>query len=600
MALNNFAQEYVNRLKDAIASTSALGRVSSWLEKHTTLHGKPFSFKDHEFQKDIVDDTHPNSVVTKPSQVGVSECICRLGLGFIAISPDTVAIYTLPTVYESLRFSKSRIDPVIRGSRTLSELMVPGGDSASFKQIGSSQLFMMGTFGKAIISIPTDILISDEIDFSNPEVLVTAESRLSHSRIYNEELDIRGIRRQFSTPTLPNMGVAAKFDKSDQRRRLVRCNHCNSWFWPNFLEHVVVAGFDGSMYEITYLEVQSLESRGLLETAKLLCPSCRHPIKKADLGPENREWVAEYPERKDIRGWAVSPFDLPKYHNPTSLLRKMLQYKEEIGHFRNFTLGLPFADASNSVMPGRVKECATLMPINPESGGIRGTVMALDVGKTSWLMVGRNNGSDLDVIWYEQIKLVQDLDDALFETVVNRIIQFGVELAVFDAQPYTDTMLRIQRRFSAGQVLLAMYTLTDRRTAISQVRESDYTLEINRTKALDAVVKRVNNRHVKFARLPDLDLLEAHLQNSKRVDRTEENGDVVSEWVKAGPDHYMHCLNYLNLAATRMQASYSEMWTPRLSIMTATVGKNVPEESPADPLTLFRKDYKYDSTGRRI
>jgi hypothetical protein len=138
-------------------------------------------------------------------------------LGFVAISPDTVGIYTLPTVHEALRFSKSRIDPVIRGSKYLSSIIVNGNDSSSFKQLGTSQIFMAGTFGKALISIPTDILLCDEVDFSNPEVLVTAESRLSHSRLTNDELDIRGIRRKFSTPTLPQMGISALFEKSDQR-----------------------------------------------------------------------------------------------------------------------------------------------------------------------------------------------------------------------------------------------------------------------------------------------------------------------------------------------------------------------------------------------
>ena len=176
---------------------------------------------------------------------------------FLAVESSSVSIYTLPTVHEALRFAKSRIDPVIEGSKYLSSIMGSGGDSASFKQIGSSQLFMAGTHGKALISIPTDLLVCDELDFSSAEAVTTAESRLSHSRIHNAELDIRGIRRKFSTPTVTGFGVSALYNISDKRKRLCKCKSCSEWFWPDFLFDVVVDGFDRQMVEITHSDVLS-------------------------------------------------------------------------------------------------------------------------------------------------------------------------------------------------------------------------------------------------------------------------------------------------------------------------------------------------------
>lgn len=587
--MNPLANEYLCRLKDSVERVSALGRVSYWLEKNTTLAGRPFSFEGHEFQREIVDATHPNVVVIKPSQVGLSECSSRLMLGFVAISPDTVGIYTLPTVHEALRFSKSRIDPVIRGSKYLSSIIVNGNDSSSFKQLGTSQIFMAGTFGKALISIPTDILLCDEVDFSNPEVLVTAESRLSHSRLTNDELDIRGIRRKFSTPTLPQMGISALFEKSDQRRRLVKCKHCGHWFWPNFLHNVVVPGYDGDMAEVSYLDVLGLDERGLTEKAQLLCEACHGEITKENLGPEYREWVAEFPHVKHLRGYSVSPFDLPDYHTPTSILRKKLEYKEEERHFRNFTLGLAFADASNSVLPGIVKANTELSPCYPDSNASYGMVMGLDVGKTSWLTVGKLMGEHLHVVWTEQIRLNANQEDELFSTVLLRMRQFNVIKFVCDAMPYTDTMLRIQGRFAPGQVLLCTYTLTDRRTAICNVRESDYTLETNRTKSIDAQVKKLNTNRVKFARVPDTNLIEAHLQGMKRVDRATDKGEVSSDWLKTSPDHYFHSLNYLNLAARLVETVWATAWSPGVSIVQAKVGEYAEKPVSVDPLNLFSR-----------
>lgn len=587
--MDDVAREFVNRLKDATERTSALGRLSFWLEKSTVLGGRPFSFTGHEFQREIVDETHPNMVVIKPSQVGLSECAARLMLAFVAVSPDTVGIYTLPTVQEALRFSKSRIDPVIRGSKYLSSAMVSGSDSASFKQIGSSQIFMAGTFGKALISIPTDILLCDEVDFSNPEVLVTAESRLSHSRIFNEQLEIRGIRRKFSTPTLPQVGVSDLFDKSDQRRRLVRCKHCGHWFWPNFLHHVVVPGYDQSMAEITYLDVQRLDEKGLIDKAQLLCPQCHKPISKSNLRPEYREWVAERPSVLHTRGYSVSPFDLPDYHSPASILRKKLEFKEEEGHFRNFTLGIPFADASNSILPGSVARNTTLAPVYPESASTYGMIAGLDVGKTSWLVVGKMVGDEVHVVWAEQIRISMNQEDQLFATVIERVKQFRIARLVVDALPYTDTMLRIQHKFALGQVVLCTYNLNDRKVALYNYQEEHGQIEANRTKTLDTLVKRINTGQYKFARFPDNSLMEEHLQGMKRVDRSNDMGEVESAWMKAGPDHYFHALNYMNLASMMLAGQWSVEFTPGISITTAVVGSRSGEESRrVDPLHMFR------------
>ena len=589
--LDPIAQEFLNRLKDSIERTSALGRVSHWLESNTRLAGRPYSFDGHEFQREIIDSTHPNVVVRKPSQVGMSEGIARLGLGFLAVSPDIVAIYTLPTVNEALRFAKSRMDPVIRGSKYLSSALVNGNDSSSFKQIGSSQLFMAGTFGKALISIPTDLLISDEVDFSNPEVLITAESRLSHSRLLDETLEIRGIRRKFSTPTLPRIGISALYDKSDQRKRLVKCKHCGDWSWPDLLQHLVVPGYDGHLVDLDCDTIQELDNRGLIDKAQILCEHCHQPLTKANLQPEYREWVAETPSVKAIQGYAVSPFDLPSYHTPSSLLRKRLEYGDQLGHFLNFGLGVPHADAANSVLPAAVANNTCLYPMYPDAVTGHNFVMGLDVGKTSWLLVGKPIGRELHVVWAEQIRISVNQEDMLFETVVTRMKQFRIVKLVVDALPYTDTMQRIQKQFAEGQVLLCTYTLRDSKTAIYNVRESDYVIEANRTKSLDVAVKEINTDKVKFARFPDLGILTTHFQGLKRVDRALDTGETASEWLKTGPDHYLHAFNYLLMAAKLVTEYWAVSFAPSVHITEAFVGRQAElEDALINPLDLFHRD----------
>ena len=568
------SQEYLNRLKDKLAQVSSVGRLSHWLEKHTTIFGKPYSFDGHEFQRDIIDCTHPNAVIIKPSQVGLSEMSARLVLGFLAVESSAVSIYTLPTVHEALRFAKSRIDPVIEGSKYLSSVMGSGGDSASFKQIGTSQLFMAGTHGKALISIPTDLLVNDEVDFSSAEAITTAESRLSHSRMHNKELNLRGIRRKFSTPTVTGFGVSALYNASDMRKRLCKCKSCSEWFWPNFLFDVVVDGFDRLMNELTYSDAQDLEERGLLSTARIICPKCHQVVTQANLRPDYREWVAENTKVKHLVGFQVSPFDLPDYHTPESLLRKRLEFGEHEGHFRNFTLGLPHDSSSNSVEVDAVSRNMELPPVFPEQGA-SGCVAGLDIGRVSWLTIGRKIGKEIHILWVEQIRVNKDTnDDNLFRTVLERFKQFGVIRAVIDAQPFFDTVIRIQAQFPEMVVLPCMYTLRDSKLPAYEISENELQVKANRTKVLDLFVKKVNTNQFKFSKLPEMSVVSQHLQGMKRTERTDEKGKLIEEWVKVSSEHYFHSLSYLNMAATMVEEGSYINFAPLPSIREAIVGKD--------------------------
>ena len=574
--MNSISREFLNRIKDEVSKTSSLGRLSIWLEKNTSLNGRNYSFKGHEYQTAIIDSKHCNQAVIKPSQCGLSEMSARLSLGFLAVQSNTVAMYILPTVSEALRFSKSRIDPIIRDSKYLSSVMGAGNDNAAFKMIGTSQLHMSGS-QKAVISVPTDFLVTDELDFCDAENLVTAESRLTHSRFKDEDLNIRGIRRQLSTPTLVGVGISSLFEQSDKQYRLVKCKHCGEWSNPSFLDNVVVQGFDRSMHELAYTDVLDLDERGLLSTAQLLCPHCRNEITQANLQPEYREWVAESPAIRHTQGFSVNPLDLPEFHSPESILRKRLNFADEQGHFYNFVLGLPHDSSSNSILPSAVRDNTTLNQVQPGST-ISGCVAGLDIGKTSWLTIGKpvriNGVEELHVLWAEQIRVDGNNVDNLFNTAVERFKQFGVVKAVIDSAPFWDTIIRIQAQFPEGLVLPAMYTLTDRNMPSYSVKETDWIVSVNRTKSIDYLVKQVNTGKVKFADFQEINTVAAHLQGMKRVERMDTStGKSVERWQKIGPDHYFHSLNYLTLAASMITSGEYTNFAPRVSIKEAFVGR---------------------------
>ena len=574
--MSNLFEEYTQQLRDAFERKSALGRLSYWLEKHTKHGGGAFSFKGHEFQRDIIDSKHNNSVIIKPSQMGLTECGARLILGFLAVEASTVAMYLLPTLGESQKAVKSRFDPVIRSSAYLKSIMHSGSDSSSFKQLGDSQLFTGGTHGKAIISIPTDLLSVDELDFCNQENVATAESRLTHSRFVNEETGARGIKRKWSTPTANGVGVDALFTQSNQRRRLVKCKSCGFWFWPQFLKHVVVQGWDKPLEEMTYIDASSLDERGLLPTAKILCESCHEPITKDNLRFEHREWVAEFPNRVYQEGFHVNPFDLPDYHTPESILRKLIDYRNNINHFHNFVLGLAHSDASNSIIDELVERAISVRPIAPEEaehGAISGCVAGLDVGRTSWLLIGKPNylTKTTDIVWVEQIRLQGDEDDDLKLTVLKRLRQYGVIKFVCDAMPYTPSILAIQAGMPEGWVLPNFYSLHDKKLPLFVVNENDHVVNSHRTKTLNLVTKKVNTGQIRWPMLEEMATVRKHLQGMKRVDRVTETGEEESEWIKSGDDHFFHAANYLSIAAELVEEDFGG-WAPIPTIREVMVG----------------------------
>lgn len=575
--MSDYFQDYTRQLRDSLHNTSSLGRLSGWIEAKTTLAGKPFSFTGHEFQRDIVDSTHNNAVIIKPSQTGVTELGARFKLAFLATEQDTVAMYILPTAHEAVRAVKSRFDTIIRGSKTLSSLLHTGSDSASFKQIGSSQFFSAGSHGKAIISIPTDLLSVDERNFCNSETVSTAESRLTHSRFVNEETGARGIKRSWSTPTAVNAGVDGLYQQSNQLKRLVKCKQCSTWFWPTFLEHVTVSGWDRPMKELDHNEALSLETRGLLSSAKLLCPSCHNPITANNLGPEYREWVATYPSRKYIEGWWVNPFDLPSYHTPESILRKLIDYRNNYGHFVNFVLGHAYSDASNSIIDEKVETFTSVKPISPvdaELGSVSGCIMGMDVGKTSWITIAKPNFStnSLDIVWVEAIKLGGEEYDDLKTKVILRMRQYGVVLLVCDSLPYTPSILAIQASMPEGFVLPNSYTLRDTKLPMYVINKKDQSVATHRTKTLNLMVKKVNKGDIRWPNSPEMLTVRKHLQGSCRVDRVLDDGSEESDWVKTGADHYFHAVNYLSIAQELLNDSSITGWSPVPTIHEVMVG----------------------------
>jgi len=101
---------HIERLRAMVLTRFTASQVPDWLMKHTKIAGRPFSFKNHEYQETILRDSSQEKVIIKPSQVGLSEISVRAALALVnIISPYNIA-YTLPTAGFAGTFAKTRCD----------------------------------------------------------------------------------------------------------------------------------------------------------------------------------------------------------------------------------------------------------------------------------------------------------------------------------------------------------------------------------------------------------------------------------------------------------------------------------------------------------
>ena len=136
-------EAHLRRVETAVFKRHTAATMASWVTQETQLGGLPYSFKHHEYQERILSDASRDLVVRKCSQVGLSEASARMALATVNIlTPFTIA-YTLPTAKFAGTFAKTRIDPIIAGSRVLQENIHRTNDNNEVKQFGESLMSLL-------------------------------------------------------------------------------------------------------------------------------------------------------------------------------------------------------------------------------------------------------------------------------------------------------------------------------------------------------------------------------------------------------------------------------------------------------------------------
>lgn len=530
--MNTYLEQFLANLEGRYNTDRDDMDLGSWICENTRLRKKPFSFDRYPFQRQIVNDLHPNMDVIKPSQVGLTEIQIRKALALLMRHPGISLIFTLPNEKMYKRISKARIKPLVTGDRAFQNPDGSYGDnSMGLMKIGSSFLYVTGSGEADATSIDADIIFNDEIDLSDQDMISLFNSRLQGS-------DMR-INQRFSTPTYEGYGVHKGFLGSDQHQYMAKCGCCGHYQVPEFnRDYVRIKGLPDYVEDLQDID-EKLFNDGVisLDTSWLVCIKCGKPL---DLSNHSeREWVAKYPMRTHARGYEVSPFSTERLDIPY-ILGQLIKYKRSgnMKGFNNTVLGKPHNDLDARLSESAIDACFTSQGTPPAYQSGEPYSLGVDMGATCHIVVAR--GSD-------PLKLQYVLfETCTSENVEDRVAMLKERYKVLcggsDRHPYTPTSNGIRNR-TAGTIVPVEYRGTKDLNVVEDAFGDISHIQVNRTMVIDKVAESVRSNMVTFSGYgTDREVIKKHLRDMIRDAPPEGE----AKWLKlSGEDHYFHAMAFL-------------------------------------------------------
>ena len=277
------------------------------------------------------------------SQVGKSEALLNI-LGYYSDQDPAPQLMLQPTVEMAEAFSKERIDPMFRVSPGLSGKLEDGQDGRGssrkssttirMKHYAGGYLALVGANSPAgLASRPIRVLLCDEVDrygvTKEGDPLKLAIQRTQN--FANRKIII------VSTPTIKGASkIDEWFEKSDQRRFYVPCQHCG--------EEMLLK------WEYVHWDKDE-EGNALPDTATMFCPHCGAQIRgayKPDLPSlQKGRWKASNPDSR-IRGYHINALYSP-WVNLRDLVEEFVtanknKDKHGLMEFVNLKLGEPWEE----------------------------------------------------------------------------------------------------------------------------------------------------------------------------------------------------------------------------------------------------------------
>jgi hypothetical protein len=492
--------------------------------KTGTLDFSRFPFQPAMYE--VVGSRTRQVVVRKATQVGVSAMVVRWSI-YEADRNGSTVLYVFPTETHVHDFSDARVMPMVEGS---DYLLGRAGDpfNKGLKKFGGRGLvYFRGAENKrALDSVDADGLALDEYDTLNQANIPDAERRLSGPLS-------KGLIRRVGVPSLPQFGIGEKYDESDRRKWLVKCDCGHRGLDAETQEPLTTPRGKG-WQEVSFWHNVDQERH------LIVCAGCGEPLRVAE-----GRWVAQQPD-SGIIGFHVSRLMVPgvewRGQDGKSQLDAIIKASQatapyEIEVFHNKDLGVPYVSKEARLSPEEIA-AAQRMELAQVPGyvGPNPVTMGVDVASTRALNVRISELVDEDTKRALFIGTCESFDELAL-----LMERYSVNMAAIDHLPEGRLARAIAERF-LGRVYIVSYANQGQQDVI-KVDEDQRRASVRHVEALDATIESVRRqRNLLPADLP-VGYVAHMTANVRRVERDQLNRPV-ARWICTRSDDYFQAEVY--------------------------------------------------------
>ena len=551
---------------------------SMYLLEHHRIHGHPITFnvpnrditkaQSHRpWQIAILNDQHPNKVIIKSRQLGLSEIGVAEVIWFAdRHSEDEIkALYTFPTNRQLDTFVKTRIDPQFT-SGYYASIVDARKSSMKEKQLRDSFLiFRSSSKSGSVEGVDIDYLSLDEYDRVPSQAEDSAVESMASSKFK--------ILRRWSTPSVPDYGIDKLFKKSDMKYYMHECTHCQylnqmkySDYNPNDLE---------SSGNIRLINPDGINrDNGEIEdnTYDFVCQKCGKHLDRW----YNGRWVALHPERKSISGYMISQMNAV-WVTADALKRKEAESRS-IQTFHNYVLGEPYQDLNMAVFDKDVY--GNLSEFNKEPSYNRDDYSKIAVG-IDWgthenhiVVMGLNSLNETEIIRLIRINVdnnYNNINGDINKTIVE-IAPYKPDIILADLGYNGTKVNRLLSEFGAGKVFGVNVNPARSKGEVMPVfSEAKYQVTIDKLTNNLFFINQLKSGNINLWNNPKDSEIQRFTEHWKAVVirdvEDDDTGEIYKEITRKGADHYAQSAVYALVGMRKLvdeqnnerRFSYSEL-----------------------------------------
>lgn len=292
--------------------------VAEWADKHRRLSPEnsaeagPWRTSRTPYLREpmeaFTDPKVKRIVMVAASQVGKSELELNI-IGYIIDQDPGSILYIQPTLDDARKFSRLRIAPMIRDSKTLKKKVSDikskdSGNTILQKSFPGGMLTMTGSnTASALASTPARYIIGDERDRwaisagSEGDPWSLAEAR--QATFYNAK------SVEVSTPTIKGASnIEKSYYKGTQERWCHLCPDCGEY------GEII---FDRIHFDHTITKVRGKKAYTINGPITWCCPNCGCIHTEEVMRRQPAKWIAENPDayKKGVRSFWLNAFSSP-------------------------------------------------------------------------------------------------------------------------------------------------------------------------------------------------------------------------------------------------------------------------------------------------